>query len=1079
MLKVYNIQRTCVHDGQGLRTTVFFHGCSLRCKWCQNPESFAPFDNKFSNDEILEIISRDKNYYIASAGGVTLSGGEPFLQHKESLVEFVKDVKKQGLHIAAETALNAPWETVEACLKYVDLFLVDFKVIGCEGAHKELTGSPNTLILQNFDKLITSGANIKLRMVMVPTLNDGEEQIAAAAKFFKEKGFGEIELLKYHTMHEGKAKTLGIDIPLLGIDAGEQSEKSVKNGVELFEKHGLEAFYVDKLDLKEAEFSQRVLNVRNDIRAAKRALCVEADYLKTKYYKKFKGWKKPTPIHRAERLKYVLENKTVKVYPNELLVGNATSKRCAGQVWAEQYGALYFTFIHQINRQKPVSFECTTKEKLRYYFKIFPHWVRKSIVVKAHNFKSFISTIGRTAEMKVGFINNLSSIAHYIVNYERFLQRGTSGLIAEIEAMQKENPENNQWTGMLVALRGLENFAKRYADLLSEEATKENDPARRQELEKMAKICTAVPKNPPKTYHEALQSMLFLQIALGLEQFENAISLGRVDQILYPFYKQDVESGILTYDEAKELLALFVLKLDEIILVNDGNGPLQVSKNFETLSPDQAITFGGVDKNGQDATNDLTYMLLDICELSPLSANMTARVHEGSPSEYLEKLAKVYIKGHPMPELYSDDVQIASLLKNFPQMTEQDARNYSIVGCVEPLGAEDHFGNTDAANMNLALPFLQALKGQRYDLWNMKAGQAAQKLVTRLKIWLKRNSKNLQKTIEKRERVTKKRDIKRGLYNYNPPKSMNELLENFQLRLNEFATTVLGEQQKVERLLQKHFLTPLSSTLYAGCIKTGKDVYEGGATINSSGIQAVAAVDVADSLYALNEVVFKNKLYTAAEVIEAMDANFAGEKNQQICKALLAVPKFGNDGKNECTFWVDKVMQIYNNALALCLHDARGGKFVAGFYSLNVNDRYGRATGALPSGRLKGVPFANAITPHYGMQESDLLSSLNAIAKVNFVDFAVNGTSATLTVDPALFLGDEGVKNLSAVFKTFLTTGGMELQPNLISRETLLDAYHNPEKHKYLMVRIAGYCAYFQELSDELKRIIMDRTCYR
>ena len=171
-------------------------------------------------------------------------------------------------------------------------------------------------------------------------------------------------------------------------------------------------------------------------------------------------------------------------------------------------------------------------------------------------------------------------------------------------------------------------------------------------------------------------------------------------------------------------------------------------------------------------------------------------------------------------------------------------------------------------------------------------------------------------------------------------------------------------------------------------------------------------------------------------------------------------------------------MEIYKNALESVENCPRNGRYSAGYYALNVATRYGKNTPALPSGRLGGVPLTNSIIPHYGMEQIDLLSSLNSIARVNFIEYAENGATATLNIDSALFQGPEGVKNLANIFKTFLTTGGMQLQPNVLNREILLDAYKHPEKHKYLIVRIAGYCAYFNELSDEMKLTIINRTCY-
>ncbi|NMC04135.1 MAG: hypothetical protein GYA24_02930, partial [Candidatus Lokiarchaeota archaeon] len=222
----------------------------------------------------------------------------------------------------------------------------------------------------------------------------------------------------------------------------------------------------------------------------------------------------------------------------------------------------------------------------------------------------------------------------------------------------------------------------------------------------------------------------------------------------------------------------------------------------------------------------------------------------------------------------------------------------------------------------------------------------------------------------------------------------------------------------------------------------------------------------------------KKKIYTMEEIIEALDNNFQGEKNQRIRAALLAVPKFGNDSSPEATRWVTRVMAMYNNALDSVPGSPRNGRYSAGYYALNVATMYGRNTPALPSGRARGVPLANSVTPHYGMRQADLLSSLNAMAGVDFAEHAENGTTATLSIDPSLFQGPDGVKKLASIFKTYLTTGGMQLQPNVVSKELLLDAYKHPEKYPYLMVRIAGYCAYFNELSNELKMSIINRTCY-
>jgi pyruvate formate-lyase/glycerol dehydratase family glycyl radical enzyme len=1084
-LKTFNVQRSCVYDGPGIRTTIFFQGCNMRCVWCQNPEmqsfkgDLSP-DCNYSIDDIMEIVSRDKQFYSASNGGVTLSGGEPFLQDPDSLIDLLKLLKKENIKVAAETSLHAPWKNISKVAPYIDLFLVDLKIVGDDKLHKKYTKQDSKLIQNNIKKLLDLNANIKFRMVMVPGYTDTKSNIKATCDFLKSINFDSIELLKYHNMYEDKANRFGLDLVPLHITP-KQSLKSIKNGVKLFRAHGIktENAALDSSRHKTV-FSQRVKKIQKDIRESERALCIESSKLKTKYYRKH-GFKKPTPIHRAERLAYVLKNKKITIYPQELLVGNFSTKRVAAQVWEEFFGFLPMFYIFYVNHQKPVSFQCSFKEMMYFYTRIALFWWKHSLFMKTYSkFADILIGIARTAEMTTGFNNNMVSIAHFITNFKRILKLGTSGIIEEIRTIQKKKPENNQdfYNGAIIALKGLETFAQRYADHLSSLSKKESDPERRKELEEMAEICKHIPKYPARTFHEALQSMLFLHIALCFESYENAVSFGRLDQILYPYYKRDKEAGIITYEKAKELLCLFVLKIDELILVNDGNSLLSIQKNFETLSVDQALTFGGVDKDGKDATNDVTYMLLDACELQTLALDPAARIHKDSPAQYLERIAELYLNGCPMPQLFSDDIYIKSILKHYHTTLEQ-ARNYAIVGCVEPNASDDHFGNTDCANVNIALPFLQALKGHEYDLWNYKLGdQLERSLPNLVEYFFKGNNRFSRFILSLTDKLVKRRRYKKGHYKYNPPSNMDELLERFQKRLNHLTRSILADHQKIERNLRAHFTTPLASSLFKGCIESGKDVYEGGTTLNSSGIQAVGVTDVADSLHAIDEIVFKKKIYPIKDVIKAIDNNFQGGYNQQIRSSLLAVPKFGDDSSREATEWVNKVMEIYNNTLDSVKNCPRNGRYSAGYYALNVGTRYGKRTQALPSGRLKGVSLANSVIPHYGMEQLDLFSSLNSIADVNFTDHAENGTTATLSIDSALFQGRDGVKNLASIFKTFLTNGGMQLQPNVINREILLDAYKNPEKHKHLMVRIAGYCAYFNELSDELKQVIINRTCY-
>ena len=1083
-LTPHTLQRTCVHDGPGIRTVIFFEGCNLRCRWCQNPEmqalslATAP-ERRYSTDEMRAIILRDKAYYHASGGGVTLSGGEPLLQDPDSMAAFLQTLRDDDIHIAAETSLHAPWHNIETLLPYIDLFLVDLKVVGDASRHKECTGHDDVLIQDNLRRLMASGANVHFRMVMVPGFNDDETHLRAAAELLLSLGHDTVELLKYHALHEEKAAALGVKTTPLAI-SDDQSLAAVETGLRVFKACGVQACYTDReKPPAKAHFTPRVTQIQQNIRNSDRALCMEACNLKTDYYKRH-GFNKPTPIHRAECLAHVLRHKSIHVYPGELLVGNFTAKRVAGQLWAEYYGFVGVKMIHKITRLKPVPFQVSVRERLA-FLKSLPFWMKHSLLGRVYpKVADYLLMFARASEMNAGFNNNLAAIAHFIINFERILTLGTSGLIETLREKQQQHPENNRhfYEGAIIALHGLEAFAQRYADHLTALSNHEADPQRRAELAEMADICAHVPKFPARTFHEALQSMVLLHIALCTESYENAISFGRLDRLLLPYYQQDLEAGRITYEKAKELLCLFVLKMDEAILVNDGNTFPELFTLFETLSTDQAYTFGGVDEHGKDVTNDLTYMLLDTCQLQPLAADPAARIHKDSPDTYLERLAATYINGCPLPQVFSDDIYIETLRRHYPVTSEQ-ARNYAIVGCVEPNASDDHFGNTDCANVNVTLPLLQAIKGHDHDLWNYGAGDQLLLLTTNYLCYMFPGKNILSRGIRRAcAALRRRRNARQGAYVYDPPANMAELLERFQTRLNTVTASILADHQKIEDHLRRHFTTPLASSLFPGCVESGRDVYEGGAGINSSGIQAVGVTDAADSLHALDEVVFKQQRFTITDVINAMEHNFSGPAGQEIKDALLAVPKFGDDDSTTPATWVSTVMAMFNTALDAVERCPRNGRYSAGYYALNVGTRYGKNTPALPSGRLAGVPLANSIIPHYGMQKSDLASALNAVADIDFVEHAENGATATFSIDAALFQGDRGVKNLAAMFKTFLTTGGMQLQPNVLDRRMLLEAYDHPEKYPDLIVRIAGYCAYFNELSDEMKRVVINRTCY-
>ncbi len=501
-LKVFDIQRSCVDDGPGVRTTIFFQGCNLRCDWCQNPEGLSlqggPSDRDYSIDEIMDVVLRDKEYYFSTDSGVTLSGGEPLLQDADNLINLLETLEEENIKVAVETSLHVPWEKIEKVAPYIDLFLVDLKVVGDENLHKEYTNQDPSLIQDNIDKLLNLDADVKFRMVMVPGYNDDEENIRATSEFLKSIGYDSIELLKYHNLYEDKAERLDLEYEPLNISL-EEGKESLKKGLELFEKHGINA---ESSDLEsprlDPDFSDRVEKIRRDIRDAKPGICIEDAKLRTEYYKEhgFKEpleegeFKKPAHIHRGECLSYVLENKEIEIYPQELLVGNFTSYRVGARTWLEYVGMIAAGMLYNADKG-PNKYQAPTKDLITFATEIGPYWLHHSTTGKIWPEKEdLMEFVSRTLEWKRGMNFNILGVGHYIPNYERILNLGTTGLKERLREKKEENPESCEdfYNGALISLDGLEVFAERYANHLKDLSEEEEDPERRKFVNMSQKI---------------------------------------------------------------------------------------------------------------------------------------------------------------------------------------------------------------------------------------------------------------------------------------------------------------------------------------------------------------------------------------------------------------------------------------------------------------------------------------------------------------------------------------------------------------------------------------------------------------
>jgi len=779
-------------------------------------------------------------------------------------------------------------------------------------------------------------------------------------------------------------------------------------------------------DVKEA--SQRFKRIKQELLSTPVYLCPERASLVTDYFKHNDNPKEPMVIRRAKALQYLLRHKSVRIYPDELIVGNMGSHRVSALIQPELAGVFMGTELLWIDRRKTNPLRMPWRDRFKLLAGVYPYWLLRNMPFRAFfpHVRQFLRFALEQLDATYYLVNEAGGIGHFLPDYEKMLKLGIKGYLGTIEGK-----DGGLYSAARIACEGLVEFANRFAQEAERLAAQEKDQIRAAELSEIARICRKVPDNPADTFHEALQSLWLTHMAVNLEGLNSAISFGRMDQYLYPYYQRDLEQGKMTRDFARELLLCFSAKCTEhVFLLSE-----KVSQYHGGYLVVQAAIVGGMDPKGNDAVNDLTYLFLDVMEESGLrDPNYQARIHHGSPEGYLRRVSEVARKGNGVPALFSDEAAINSLVAHGYPIAE--ARNYAVVGCVELALPGKSFFSTDAALFNLPLCLELALnRGRRFG---------------------------------RRRRVVAATPDPASFT------SIDQVTNAFRAQVEYIVERMIADLQVIEKGNREYHPTPLSSMLVDGCLESGKDVTAGGAIYNSSGIQGVGVADVADSLAALDYVVFQSGKYTMSQVLKALRNNFASAP--QIHADLLQAPKYGNDHSMPDRY-ADLVARIFHEALAKH-RNTRGGPYVPGFYSVTCHVAFGKKVGAMPSGRRAGEPFAASLGPANGRDRLGPTALLKSVACVDS-KLSPNGYALNLRFDPETLAGDRGVNVLVGLVRGFFGLGGMEMQLNVLDPEMLEDARLHPGKYPELVVRVSGYCAYFDDLPDAAKLEIISRTCIK
>lgn len=780
------------------------------------------------------------------------------------------------------------------------------------------------------------------------------------------------------------------------------------------------------------QIPDRIKRLKHSVQAAQNAICIERAMIWTAYHKIRKNRNKSCFIQMAEALTKVLEEKTITIYPDELIVGNFTSKRVGGSIYPELHGVPVMLDIFQFSKRKTNPLKIERKEIIR-LLKIIPFWVFRFMAFKAYaSLFGKIRFIANQLKSHFYLINESGGISHLAPDYKKLITIGTRGFYKEADQHQQTAAKGSDawyfYESVEIISKGLEKFARRYADLARKQALMETDEKRKHELETIERICAKDMKTGATSFQAGLQIMFFAHIAINLESLDNAICPGRIDQFLYPLYQQDMDKSILDKATAGELISAFCIKLCEIIPVFSK----LLTQFHGGMFNGQVITVGGVDENGDDASNELSFQILDVMdELRMRQPNFHARIHSGASEAYMEKIGSMLAKGVNSPALYNDDVIVQTMMSHGYDI--RDARNYTAVGCVEPVCQGKSFSSTDAAIFNTPVILELALnQGKRFGSF-VRSGVKTRSL--------------------------------------HDMQHMADVKQAFEEQLRHMIKKLLKDLQAVETANRKYHPTLLTSMLLEGCLSSGKCSTAGGAMYNFSGIQCVGPIDTGDALYAIEKAVFTDKKMSLLDLAEQLKNNFKDAETHIYLKNLS---KFGNDDQ-AADKWSLYVANTFSDILASSGKNTRGGAYTTGLYSVTAHKYFGSVTSALPHGRKNPEPFASGISPINGMDKKGPTAVLNSINRFDFCKFG-NGINLNFKFTPHTLRGQTGTRALLSLLKTYFRRGGMQIQVNVLDPKVLIQAYENPQQYPNLLVRVSGYSAYFNDLSQEMKLEIINRT---
>lgn len=781
--------------------------------------------------------------------------------------------------------------------------------------------------------------------------------------------------------------------------------------------------------MSELTMGPRIKSLKEKMLSEERYVSIEQALIITDIYKENEN--EPVIVKRSLSLKAALEKLEIGVENEELIVGNRTKGVRYGVVFPESGSSWVDKEFETIPTRPQDKFNVNLDDISTFRETIKPYWQGKCLEdVLRKRYGKEIDDIAKVVKIN----QKDHAQGHICPNCEEWLELGPEGIKERaIEKIKSaKGKQYDFYRSIIIVMEGAQNFMIRYHDLIKEKAKSILDEKLKLSMLTVAENCKNISKRPAETLHEAVQAVWFLFVILHMESNASSFSPGRLDEILYPYYKKDINIGKLNEQRALEIIECLWLKFNEIVYLRNSHS----AKFFAGFPIGFNIAIGGVDKDGNDFSNELSFLFLKAQEhLGLPQPNLSVRLNSNTSDELLKESIKVVSRGSGMPQFFNDESIIKSIMEL--GISKADARDYAIVGCVEITTQGNNLGWSDSAMFNL--------------------------------------NKALELTLNNGKCLLTGNLIGLDLGNITNYQTYEDLEKSFAKEIDYFIDKMILACEQVEKAHIDILPSPFLSSVIDDCIEKGIDVTAGGAVYNLSGIQMIQVANLADSLAAIKLLVYEEKRISKEDLLKALQSNFEG---YEIIRAMLLnrAPKYGNDVE-----WLDEIGSKwagYFNEKITHYTNYRGGRYHTGMYTVSAHVPMGENLGASSDGRYAKQPLADGgMSPVYGRDVTGPTAVLKSVSKLDS-SFTTNGGLLNMKFLPEFFKTETGIDKFAKFLRTFVDLEIPHIQFNVVRKEDLLAAKKDPENYRSLTVRVAGYTAYFTELAGELQDEIIARTSY-